>query len=132
VVARVEPEGWVVAEAPRADHAIAKMPAGRMLRGHVSRPVSMHGFAQLQQVFGELWQPSPMTYAVEQFFESGGRQAAIVRICNGGRPATIAPCARASVTSVNDFLIAFSCKACDACPACLETAVGRAARSLDR
>jgi hypothetical protein len=95
----------VVAEAPGADHAIAKMPAsacafvGRTLRGPVNRPVSVHGFAQFQQVFGGLWQPSPMTYAVEQFFENGGRRGVIVRVCNGGRPATITlPCARASLT----------------------------------
>ncbi len=30
-----------------------------------------------------------MIYAVEQFFENGGRQGVIVRICNGGRPAVL-------------------------------------------
>ena len=95
----------IVAEAPGADHAIAMLPAsvcafvGRTLRGPVNRPVSLHGFAEFQQVFGGLWQPSPLTYAVEQFFENGGRHAIVVRVCNGGRPATITlPCGRASLT----------------------------------
>jgi hypothetical protein len=95
----------VVAEAPGADHAITRLPSsacafiGRTLRGPVNRPVSVHGFAEFQQVFGGLWQPSPMTYAVEQFFENGGRHAIVVRVCNGGRPATITlPCGRVSLT----------------------------------
>jgi uncharacterized protein len=97
--------GMVVAEAPGADHAITRMPPsacafiGRTLRGPVQRPVSVRSFAEFQQVFGGLWQPSPMTYAVEQFFENGGRHAIVVRVCNGGRPATITlPCGRASLT----------------------------------
>ncbi len=97
--------GMVVAEAPGADHAITRLPPsacafiGRTLRGPVQRPVSVHGFAEFQQVFGGLWQPSPMTYAVEQFFENGGRHAIVVRVCNGGRPATITlPCGRMSLT----------------------------------
>jgi hypothetical protein len=98
-------KGMVVAEAPGADHAITRLPTsacafvGRTLRGPVNRPVPVHGFAEFQQVFGGLWQPSPMTYAVEQFFENGGRHAIVVRVCNGGRPATITlPCAGASLT----------------------------------
>jgi uncharacterized protein len=95
----------VVAEAPGADHAIARLPAsacafvGRTLRGPVNRPTSVRGYAEFQQVFGGLWQPSPMTYAIEQFFENGGSHAIVVRVCNGGRPATITlPCGRASLT----------------------------------
>lgn len=94
--------GIVVAEAPGADHAIARLPGsacafvGRTLRGPVNRPVSVHSYAEFQQVFGGLWQPSPMPYAVEQFFENGGRHAVIVRVVNGGRPATITlPCGAA-------------------------------------
>ena len=97
--------GIVVAEAPGADHAIARLAAsvcgfvGRTLRGPVNRPVSVHSFAEFQQVFGGLWQPSPVTYAVEQFFENGGRHAVVVRVCNGGSPATITlPCGRESLT----------------------------------
>jgi len=46
---------------------------GRALRGPVNRPVALGNFADYQQVFGGLWQPSMLSYAVEQFFENGGR-----------------------------------------------------------
>ena len=91
--------GFVVAEGPGADHAIARIPTavtafvGRTLRGPVHRPVAVRSFAEFRQVFGGLWQPSPMPYAVEQFFENGGHRAVIVRVVNGGAPATITlPC----------------------------------------
>jgi phage tail sheath protein FI len=97
--------GIVVAEGPGADQSIARLPTavtafvGRTLRGPVNRPVAVRSFADFQQVFGGLWQPSPMPYAVEQFFESGGRRAVIVRVINGGRSATITlPCGPQSLT----------------------------------
>ena len=40
-------------------------------------------------MFGGLWQPSTLSYAVEQFFENGGRCAVIVRVVNGARPPTL-------------------------------------------
>ena len=62
---------------------------GRTLRGPVNRPVSLKSFAEFQQVFGGLWQPGLVSYAVEQFFDNGGREAVVVRIVNGARPATL-------------------------------------------
>ena len=62
---------------------------GRTLRGPVSRPVSIASFTEFQHVFGGLWQPSPLGYAVEQFFDHGGREALIVRVVNGARSATL-------------------------------------------
>jgi len=56
----------------------------------VNRPLSVTSFAEFQHVFGGLWQPSTLSYAVEQFFENGGRKALIVRVVNGARPPTIA------------------------------------------
>jgi hypothetical protein len=95
----------VVAEAPGADHALPRLPTsitafiGRTLRGPVGRSISVRSFAEFQQVFGGLWQPSPMPYAVEQFFDNGGRRAVIVRVCNGGSPATITlPCGKQTLT----------------------------------
>ncbi len=94
-----------MAEGPGADHAIARIPTavsafvGRTLRGPVQRPVAVRSFAEFQQVFGGLWQPSPLPYAVEQFFENGGRRAVVVRVINGGAPATITlPCGAESLT----------------------------------
>ena len=62
---------------------------GRTLRGPVNRPVFISSFTQFQHVFGGLWQPSPLGYAVEQFFDHGGREALIVRVVNGARSATL-------------------------------------------
>lgn len=62
---------------------------GRTLRGPVNRPIFITSFTEFQQVFGGLWQPSPLGYAVEQFFDHGGREALIVRVVNGARAATL-------------------------------------------
>jgi hypothetical protein len=62
---------------------------GRTLRGPVNRPVLLKSFAEFQHTFGGLWQPSPLGYAVEHFFDNGGREALIVRIVNGARAATL-------------------------------------------
>jgi hypothetical protein len=62
---------------------------GRTLRGPINRPTSITSFSEFQHVFGGLWQPSPLGYAVEQFFDHGGREAFIVRVVNGARSATL-------------------------------------------
>jgi uncharacterized protein len=62
---------------------------GRTLRGPVNRPLLIKSFTEFQQLFGGLWQPSPLGYAVEQFFDHGGREALIVRVVNGARSATL-------------------------------------------
>ncbi len=62
---------------------------GRTLRGPVDRPLLIKSFTEFQQLFGGLWQPSPLGYAVEQFFDHGGREALIVRVVNGARAATL-------------------------------------------
>jgi phage tail sheath protein FI len=62
---------------------------GRALKGPVNEPVPVRSFADYMRVFGGLWQPSTLSYAVEQFFENGGRCAVIVRVVNGARPPTL-------------------------------------------
>jgi len=62
---------------------------GRALKGPVNEPVPIRNFADYTRVFGGLWQPSTLSYAVEQFFENGGRCAVIVRVVNGARPPTL-------------------------------------------
>ncbi|MGA7538535.1 MAG: hypothetical protein WBW93_07180 [Steroidobacteraceae bacterium] len=79
----------------RTEPIIARLPTavtafvGRTLKGPVQRPVAVASFAQFQQVFGGLWQPSTLSYAVEQFFDHGGGRAIIVRVANGARPPTV-------------------------------------------
>jgi hypothetical protein len=78
-----------------AGRAIERVPGGvtafvgRTLKGPVAMPVRIQGFAGYQQIFGGLWQPSLLSYAVEQFFDNGGREAVIVRAINGARPPTL-------------------------------------------
>jgi hypothetical protein len=62
---------------------------GRALKGPVNQPIRIQSFAEYQSVFGGLWQPSLMSYSLEQFFEDGGREAIVVRVCNGGRPPSL-------------------------------------------
>jgi uncharacterized protein len=62
---------------------------GRALKGPVNFPISIGSFNDYQRVFGGLWQPSTLSYAIEQYFENGGRAAIVVRVCNGGRAPTI-------------------------------------------
>jgi uncharacterized protein len=94
--------GIRVEEAPGPDQAITRLGTartafvGRTLRGPVNRPTFITSFTEFQHVFGGLWQPSPLGYAVEQFFDHGGREAIIVRVANGARPATLTLTAGAS------------------------------------
>ncbi len=80
---------------PGPGRAIERVPAGitafvgRTLKGPVAKPVRIRNFTDYQQIFGGLWQPSPLSYAVEQFFENGGREAIIVRAINGARGSTL-------------------------------------------
>jgi phage tail sheath protein FI len=78
-----------------SNHAIERVPTGtaafvgRCLKGPVNKPVSVASFSEFSQIFGGLWQPSTLSYAMEQFFENGGREAFIVRVANGARPPTL-------------------------------------------
>jgi uncharacterized protein len=87
--------GVHVEDASGADQTIARLGTsrtafvGRTLRGPVNRPIFITSFTQFQHVFGGLWQPGPLGYAVEHFFDNGGREALIVRVVNGARCATL-------------------------------------------
>jgi phage tail sheath protein FI len=86
---------FVDAEQPGSIRVIARAATsiaafiGRALKGPVNEPVPVRSFADYTRVFGGLWQPSTLSYAVEQFFENGGRCAIIVRVVNGARPPTL-------------------------------------------
>jgi hypothetical protein len=88
--------GIELAEQSRTtEHAIERVPTGiaafvgRTLKGPVNQPVPVGSFAEFQQTFGGLWQPSTLSYALEQYFENGGRKALVVRVVNGAHPPTI-------------------------------------------
>ncbi len=109
--------GIDVREDAGAEQSIARAPTGvtafigRTLRGPLNRPVLIRGFADFERFFGGLWQPSTVSYAVEQFFEAGGSTAIVVRVANGARPCTLLlPAAdewltlRAVATGTREFL----------------------------
>jgi len=96
--------GIQLAQQSRDYHAIERVPTavaafiGRTLKGPVNQALSVRSFNEFQQHFGGLWQPSTLAYAVEQFFENGGREARIVRVTNGARPPTLTlPAGRAAL-----------------------------------
>ena len=66
---------------------------GRTLRGPVGQAVILDSYAAFERIFGGLWQPSPLSYALEHYFEHGGPRAVVVRAVNGARCATLTlPC----------------------------------------
>lgn len=80
-------------EGPEA--AISRSPTGvtafvgRALKGPINRAIAVASFAEYSQVFGGLWQPSTLSYAVEHYFDNGGHTAIIVRVANGARPPSL-------------------------------------------
>ncbi len=88
--------GLPIGDAPGAGEPIVRQPTaatafvGRTLKGPVNLPVTVDSFAAFQHTFGGLWQPATLSYAVEQFFENGGRRAIVVRVANGARAPSLA------------------------------------------
>jgi uncharacterized protein len=80
---------------PKSERAIARSPTGiaafvgRTLKGPLDRAVPIASFAEFQRIFGGLWQPSTLSYALEQYFDNGGRKALVVRAANGASPPTL-------------------------------------------
>lgn len=62
---------------------------GSALRGEEDEPVRVQSFAEYSRTFGNLSRSHPMGFAVSQFFLNGGRDALIVRVTQGGSPATV-------------------------------------------
>jgi hypothetical protein len=87
--------GIQIGELPNAEQPIARgctqtaAFVGRTLRGPLDWPIVVTSFSEFQRAFGGLWQPSPLSYAVEQFFDQGGRRAVIVRVANGAASVTL-------------------------------------------
>ena len=62
---------------------------GRTLRGPVNDPRWVFSFAEFERVFGGLWDKSPLSFAVQHYFQNGGSQALIVRVHNGAPTASV-------------------------------------------
>jgi phage tail sheath protein FI len=57
---------------------------GSAASGPIERPVHVRGLAEFKREFGALSLEHPLTYAVQQFFENGGREAVIARVAGPG------------------------------------------------
>jgi phage tail sheath protein FI len=85
--------GVYVQEIPSGVRTIAGVPTsitafvGRALRGDVDTPVRITSWGDFQRKFGGLWVESPLSYAVQQFYGSGGTDAIIVRVAGTGAAA---------------------------------------------
>ena len=62
---------------------------GRALRGPVNEPRPVFSFAEFERGFGGLWDASPLSFAVQHYFQNGGSQALIVRVHNNAPLATV-------------------------------------------
>lgn len=86
--ADIAPELRPQASIKRAATAVTAF-IGRALKGPVNQPVAIGSFNDYQRVFGGLWQPAPLSYAAEHYFQNGGREAIVIRVCNGGHAPTL-------------------------------------------
>ena len=65
---------------------------GRATRGPVNTPVTITSYGDFERIFGGLWNPSLLGYAVSDFYQNGGTTAVIVRVIHSSdtHAATIA------------------------------------------
>jgi hypothetical protein len=56
---------------------------GRAPMGPENYPTMVYDYGEFQKAFGGRARDLPMTYAVEDFFNNGGSQALVVRVCAG-------------------------------------------------
>jgi len=57
---------------------------GRAKRGPVNEPSLINSYGEFERIFGGLWNESTMSFAVRDFYNNGGSQAAIVRLFHPG------------------------------------------------
>ena len=62
---------------------------GRAKKGPADEPVEIFSFGDYERNFGGLWNKSPMSFAVRDFFLNGGASAVIVRVHNNALSAFI-------------------------------------------
>src|SRR5215208_956542 len=86
--------GVYIEEVPSGVHTIIGVATavtaflGRAQRGPVNEPITIQSFADYERRFGGLWQPSTMSYAVQQYFLNGGGEALVVRLQRGATLST--------------------------------------------
>src|SRR5829696_4062633 len=53
---------------------------GRARRGPTDEPSTINNYGDFERIYGGLWEGSPLSYAVRDFYRNGGTQAIIVRL----------------------------------------------------
>ena len=87
--------GVYIEEIPSGVHTITGVATsiaafiGYTEQGPVDSPVHIFSFADFERAFGGLTLDSPLSYAVNQFFENGGSEAYVVRVASGATSATL-------------------------------------------
>lgn len=87
--------GVYIEEIPSQVRTIVGVPTsitafiGRAARGPVDEPVTINSYGDFERIFGGLWLPSSLGYAVRDFFTNGGGQAIVVRLAPGAAAAAI-------------------------------------------
>lgn len=56
---------------------------GRTLMGPTNTPTLVQSMADFQTIFGGLWEKSPLSFSINDFFQNGGAQAYVVRLYVG-------------------------------------------------
>jgi Bacteriophage tail sheath protein len=80
--------GVYVEEIPSGVRTITAVPVsitafvGRARKGPTNEAVEITSFGDYERIFGGLWGPSSMSYAVRDFYLNGGTRAVIVRLVN--------------------------------------------------
>lgn len=87
--------GVYIEEIPSGVHTITGVATsvaafvGYTEQGPVDQPVHIFSYAEYERNFGGLTLDSPMSYAVNQFFENGGSEAYVVRVASGATSASL-------------------------------------------
>lgn len=78
--------GVYIEEVPQSSHNIVGVDTsitafiGRTKSGPTDSPILITSFIEFETNFGGLWDESPMTFAVKDFFDNGGYKAFIIRV----------------------------------------------------
>jgi len=87
--------GVYIEEIPSGVHTITGVSTsiaafvGYTEQGPVDEPVHIFSYADFERAFGGLTLDSPLSYAVNQFFENGGSEGYVVRVANGATSARL-------------------------------------------
>lgn len=73
---------------------------GPALRGPINEATTINSFGEFERLFGGVWEKSPLSYAVQDFYLNGGGQAVIVRLAYV--PVTVPPATAPTATEMDN------------------------------